>query len=277
MSTARGISLSYSLSKQVGAPVQVLWTRDDDMHFEYYHPLSVTRVTARMDDISTLRMSRSEARNYGIPTGAWRAVTNIPDAFARESFIDEFAAATRQDTISLHHQLLNQRERNALDLVVDLAGWGSPLPLGRGRGLAVFSTWGVSPCAQVAEVAVDENGQIRILKVYCVIDCGVVINPDMVRAQMEGGILFGLTSTLKAQITISQGRVEQSNFHDYPLLRMDETPEIVVQIVKSSADPTGTGEMANPPIAPAVANAIFAATGKRIRRVPISRNALLGA
>jgi isoquinoline 1-oxidoreductase beta subunit len=207
---------SYELSKAAGVPVKVVWTRDDDMHFEYYHPMSVNRVSARLDDIDSMVVRRAEANNFGISTGALRSVNNIPLAFARESFMDEYAVATNQDPIELRRKLLTERERVVLDLVLERAGWGSDLPPGHGRGVAIHSTWGVSPCAQVAEVTVDANGQVRVLRVVCAIDCGVVINPDMVKAQMEGGIIFGLTSTLKAQITISNGRVEQSNFHDYP-------------------------------------------------------------
>ncbi len=268
---------SYELSKYAGVPVQVVWTREDDMHFEYYHPMSVTRVSAKLDDIRTLTMRTSEGAGFGIPTGAWRAVTNVPEAFARQSFLDEFAAATKQDPVELRRPLLKDRQRAVLDLVAERSGWGSELPPGHGRGIAIHSTWEVSPCAEVAEVAVDDSGNIRVLRVVCAIDCGVAINPDMVKAQLEGGILFGLTSTLKAHITISNGRVQQSNFHDYPLLLMSEMPEIQCHIVKSTASPTGTGEMANPPIAAAVANAIFAATGKRVRRLPIRPQDLVAA
>ncbi len=257
------------LSKAARAPVKVVWTRDDDMHFEYYHPMSVTRVAAPLDDIRSISTQRREASGFGIPTGAWRAVTNVPEAFARQSFVDEFAVATKQDPIELRRRMLGDRERAVLDLAAEKSGWGSELPPGHGRGIAIHSTWDVSPCAEVAEVAVDEKGQVRVLRVVCVIDCGVAINPDMIKAQMEGGIIFGLTATLKAHITISKGRVMQSNFHDYPLLRMDETPQIETYIVKSPMSPTGTGEMGNPPIAAAVANAVYAATGKRIRRLPI--------
>ena len=257
------------LSKAAGAPVKVVWTRDDDMHFEYYHPMSVTRVAARLDDIRSIKMQRQEASGFGIPTGAWRAVTNVPEAFARQSFVDEFAVATNQDPIEVQRQMLRDRERAVLDLAVEKSGWGSSLPPGHGRGIAIHSTWGVSPCAQVAEVVVDESGKVRVLKVTCAIDCGVAINPDMIKAQMEGGIIFGLTAALKAQITISKGRVVQSNFHDYPLWRIDETPEIETYIVNSTMRPTATGEMGNPPITAAVANAIYAATGKRIRHLPI--------
>ena len=263
------ITESYELSATAGKPIHLIWTREDDMHYEYYHPMSVTRVSAKLDDIGTLSARRVEANDYGIPTGAWRAVTNVPEAFAHESFLDEFAIATDQDPVELHLKILGDRAKAVLNLAVEQSGWGSSLPSRYGRGIAIHSTWNVSPCAQVAEVMVDESGKVHVLKVTCVIDCGVVINPNIVKAQMEGGILFGLTSTLKAYISIENGRIKQSNFDDYPILRMDEIPEINVFIIDSEVEPTGVGEMANPPIAAAVANAIYAATGKRVRRLPI--------
>ena len=268
---------SAELSKAAGVPVKVVWTRDDDMHFEYFHPLSVTRVAAALTDIRSMSVQRRDASGYGIPTGAWRAVTNVPEAFARQSFVDEFAVATKQDPIELRRQMLGDRQRAVLDLAVKKSGWGSELPPGHGRGIAIHSTWDQSPCAEVAQVVVDESGRIRVLKVTCAIDCGVAINPDMVKAQLEGGIIFGLTAALKAHITIDKGRVVQSNFHDYPLLKMNEVPEIETFVIKSTANPTGTGEMANPPVAAAVANAVYAATGKRIRRLPILPEGLVAA
>ncbi len=165
--------------------------------------------------------------------------------------------------------------RAVLDLAADKAGWGATLPSGRGRGIAYHATWGVTPVAQVAEVSVDESGQVRVHRVVCAVACGQVINPDTVAAQMDGGILFGLTAALKGFISITGGRVQQSNFDDYPLLRLDETPEIEVHVVPSHDPPSGIGEMANPVIAPAVANAVFAATGRRIRRLPITREDVL--
>ncbi len=173
--------------------------------------------------------------------------------------------------------MLHDRERAVLDLAVERSGWGSELPPGRGRRIAIHSSWDVSPRAEVAEVSVGETGKVRVVKVNCVIDCGVAINPDMITAQMEGRIIFGLTAALKAHITISKGRMVQSNFHDYPLLKMGETLETDAYIVKSTISPTGTGEMANPPIGPAIANAIYAATGQRIRRLPILPDDLAAA
>jgi isoquinoline 1-oxidoreductase beta subunit len=247
----------------------VVWTRDDDIRYDYFHPLSVTRMIGLLDNVNSIHASRSDANSYGIPTGAWRSVTNVPDAFAHESFMDEFAAATQQDPVELRRQVLQPRARAVLDLAAEKAGWGSPLPAGRGRGIAIHSTWGVSPCAQVAEVAVDTSGNVSVTRVVCAIDCGVAINPDLVRAQMEGGIVFGLSAALHGAITLKDGVVEQSNFHDYPVLRMNDMPKIEVHIVPSSEKPSGVGEPATPVIAPAVANAISAATGERIRSLPI--------
>jgi isoquinoline 1-oxidoreductase beta subunit len=274
---AMHLTEAVNISREVGAPVHVVWTRDDDIHFDYFQPLSVTRMTATLGNINSIQERRLDAAGYAVPTGALRAVTNIPQAFAHESFMDEYAAATGQDPVEVRRQVLQPRARTVLDLAAEQAGWGSPLPPGRGRGAAIHSTWGVSPCAEVAEVSVDADGRVRVERVVAAIDCGVAINPDLVRAQVEGGIIFGLSTTLKGEITIVGGRVQQSNFHDYPLLGMSESPEIEVHIVESTEDPTGIGEMANPPISAAVANAIFAATGKRVRRLPIRPEDILSA
>ena len=246
--------------------MQVAWTREDDFRFDLFHPLSVTRVSARLDDIGSLEMRRFQAT--AVPTGYWRAVTNVPEAFAHESFLDEYAAATGSDPLEIRRQTLPDRHWAVLELAANKANWGSSLRAGFGRGIACHATWGVSPVAQVAEVAVVQ-GRVRVQRVVCAIDCGLAINPDMVVAQMESGIVLGLSAALKAAITIEKGRVVQTNFEGYPLLRLDEMPAIEVYIVPSQERPTGVGEMGNPPIAPAVANAVFAATGQRVRRLPI--------
>ncbi len=275
------IPISYvveavQISQAMGAPVKLLWTRDEDIQHDYFHPLSVTRVRASLDDVTTINLRRVEASG-SIPTGPWRSVTNVTEAFARECFVDEFAFATHQDPLGVPRQVAPDRGKAVLDLVAQKAGWGTPLPAGQGRGIAYFATWDATPVAQVVEVSVDSRGQVRVQRVVCVVDCGVVINPDMVEAQMEGGIIFGLTAALKASISIEKGQVQQSNFHDYPLLRLDETPAIEVYIVPSDKDPSGIGEMSNPVIMPAVANAVFAATGKRIRHIPIRPEDILSA
>jgi isoquinoline 1-oxidoreductase beta subunit len=156
-----------------------------------------------------------------------------------------------------------------VQLAAEKAGWGEPLPDGWGRGLAYHATFGMTHVAQVAEVSVSDGGVVTVHRVVCAVDPGIVVNPDMVVAQMEGGIVFGLTAALKASITIAEGRAQESNFTDYPLLNMREMPKVEVHIVPSTEAPTGIGEMGVPPIAPAVANAIAAATGIRVRRIPI--------
>ena len=270
------VAEAVQLSKAVGAPIKLFWTRDEDIQHEFYHPLSVTRVSAGLDDIGTLKTACYTAYRT-IPFGPWRSVANVQEAFGRECFLDEYAIATRQDPIELRRKILTGREQAVLDLAAEKAGWSTPLPEGRARGVAFHSTWNTTPVAQVAEVSVDEDGHVRVHRVVCAVDCGVAINPSMIEAQMEGGIVFGLTAALKASINFKRGRAQETNFNSYPLLRMDETPLVEVHIVPSTKLPGGIGEMSNPVIMPAVANAIFAATGKRVRRVPIRSEDLLSA
>ena len=208
----------------------------------------------------------------GVPVLWWRSVGHSHNGFAVEAFFDEVAHAGGKDPYQLRRTLLaNQpRMRGVLDLVAEKGNWGKPLPAGRGRGIATHFSFD-SYVGQVAEVSVDKDGVPHVHRVVCVVDCGRVINPDSVKAQMEGGIVFGLTAALKDAITLEAGRVQQRNFHDYPMLRINEAPEIEVHIVPSTEAPTGVGEPGVPPVAPAVANAIFAATGKRVRRLPIGR------
>ena len=267
---------AVTISQTLGAPVKLMWTREDDIQHDYYHPLSVTRVRAPLDTVTRPTMTRQETR--AVPTGPWRAVTNVPEAFARESFLDEYALALGQDPLDLRRSIHKVgRPRAVLDVVAEKSGWGTPLPAGRGRGLAYHSTWGATPVAQVAEVTVDPDGRVRVDRVVCAIACGTVINPDIVEAQVEGGIVFGLTATLKEAIRMEDGTVQQDNFDNYPLLRLDETPTIEVHLVASEDPPSGVGEMVNPVIAPAVANAVFAATGRRVRRLPIRPEDILSS
>jgi CO/xanthine dehydrogenase Mo-binding subunit len=209
-------------------------------------------------------------RNTSLKSGAWRSVTNFPEAFVRECFVDEMAAAGGRDPYELRLELLrSDRDRAVLQLAAEKAGWGEPLPNGWGRGMALHATWDMSPTAQVAEVSVSDQGIVRVHRVVCAIDCGIPINPLMIEEQMESAIAWGLTAVLKEPITIENGEVQQSNYHDYPLLRMDEMPAVEVYAVPSDELPTGVGEMGVPPIAPAVLNAVFDATGIRIRHLPI--------
>jgi isoquinoline 1-oxidoreductase subunit beta len=206
----------------------------------------------------------------GVPVQWWRSVGHSHTGFSVEAFFDEVAHAGGKDPYELRRKLLAKQPRMlaVLELAAQKADWGSKLPPGVGRGIATHFSFD-SYVAQVVEASVEKGGAVRVHRVVCALDCGLVINPDTVRAQMEGGIIFGLTAALKTEITLKDGRVEQGNFHDYQMLRIFESPEIAVHIVPSGENPTGVGEPGVPPVAPALANAIFAATGKRVRRLPI--------
>ena len=211
----------------------------------------------------------------GIPTAFWRSVGPSHNVFVTESFMDELAAAAEHDPVSYRLALLDKapRAKAVLELAAQKAGWGQPLPERVGRGVSVqfvFATY----MAQIAEVEVSKEGTVRVKRVVCAVDCGTVINPDIVRAQIEGAIIFGTTAALYGEITLKEGRVEQANFDTYQILRMNEAPAVEVHIVQSSEPPGGMGEAGTSAIVPAVANAIFAATGKRLRNLPIDTNAL---
>jgi isoquinoline 1-oxidoreductase beta subunit len=199
-------------------------------------------------------------------------VGNSHNGFITECFVEELAKAGGKDPFEFRRKLLANapRHRGVLELAAEKASWGKPLPAGRTRGIAVVESFG-SYVAEVAEVSVNRSsGEVKVHRVVCAVDCGRYVNPDTIAAQMEGSIVFGLTAALKGQITIAKGRVEQSNFHDYEVLRMNDAPaQIEVHIVPSTNPPGGCGEPGVPPVAPAVANAIFAATGKRLRKLPI--------
>jgi len=205
----------------------------------------------------------------GVPVQWWRSVGHSHTGFSVEAFFDEVAHLGGKDPYELRRKLLSRQPRMlaTLDLAAQKARWGSPLPKGIGRGIATHFSFD-SYVAQVIEASV-ENGSVHVHRVVCAVDCGTAINPNQIRAQMEGGIIFGLSAALKSEITLKDGRIEQGNFHEYEVLRMNEAPLIEVHMVPSDAPPTGVGEPGVPPAAPALANAIFAATGKRIRRLPI--------
>jgi len=308
------VAEAVEISKAVGSPVKVVWTREDDMQHGYFRPVTYVRLWAGLDEdrqpsawsarmvqqsifgrfdpsfldrmggvdpisigglrglpyaIPNLRAEYINS-NPGIPIGFWRSPGGSVNGFVAEGFIDEVAAAAGEDPYEFRRRLLpeSSRFRGVLELAAERAGWGEPLPEGRYRGIAAVGTVG-SFVAQVAEVSVAPSGDVRVHRVVCAVDCGWSINPDTIAAQMEGGIVYGLSAALNEELTIRDGRVEQSNFHDYPMLRMGEAPEVEVHIMPSTEEPGGIGELSTPAIAPAVANAIFAATGKRLRRLPI--------
>ncbi|MGH8731934.1 MAG: molybdopterin cofactor-binding domain-containing protein, partial [Burkholderiales bacterium] len=211
-------------------------------------------------------------------TGWWRGVGPTHNIFMVESFIDELAGAAKKDPVEYRRALLGKslRARAVLDLATEKAGWGQPLPQGHGRGVSVQHAFG-SYLAQVAEVAVSKEGEVRVQRVVCAVDCGMTVNPDTVKAQMEGGIIFGITAALYGEITIKDGRVEQNNFYDYRILGINEAPVVEVYLVKSAEAPGGIGEPGTAAIAPAVTNAIFAATGKRTRKLPVKPDQLRSA
>jgi isoquinoline 1-oxidoreductase subunit beta len=214
-------------------------------------------------------------KDFGVPLGFWRSVGPSQNGFIVESFVDELAHAAGKDPYEYRRELLGKapRHKAVLELAATKANWGSPLPPGRGRGIAVCFSYG-SYSAHVAEVSVSDDGTVHVHKVVCAIDCGIAVNPDQVKAQMEGGLIYGLTAALFGEITVDKGRVQQTNFHTYPMLRIAQTPLTEVHILESGEAPGGLGEPGVPTVAPAVCNAIFAATGKRIRRLPIRADEL---
>jgi len=205
----------------------------------------------------------------GVPVGFWRSVGHSQNAYVREAFIDELAHAAGIDPLDYRLHMLQEKPRHTAVLrkVAEMAEWGSPAPSGRSRGLALHESFG-SIVAEVAEVSTD-SGQVRVHQVWCVMDCGIVVNPDTVEAQLESGIIYGLTAALFGEINIEKGRVKQSNFPDYPVVTMANAPRIHTHVIQSAEAPGGVGEPSTPPIAPAVVNAVFAATGKPIRNLPI--------
>ena len=217
---------------------------------------------------------------YPVPIQWWRSVGSSHTAFSTEVFFDEVAHAAGKDAVAFRRTLLQKQPRHlaVLELAAQKSGWAKPLAaipgVRRGRGIALHQSFN-SVVAEVAEVSVKADGSFKVDRVVCVVDCGIAINPSIVKAQMEGGIGFGLSAALHSAITFKEGRVEQSNFDDYPVLRMSEMPQVEVHIVPSTANPSGVGEPGLPPIAPAVANALFAATGKRLRQLPFQTKDLV--
>ncbi len=305
---------AVQMSAAVGAPVKVVFTREDDTQGYHYRAMSMVKMTGgldssgnpvmiygrvvtdslatgtgaepaliRKDGVDTTAVEGLVDIPYAVPnikidwvkyapgvrTWFWRSVGNSQNYFFSESFIDEMAHAAGKDPYEFRRALLDKhpRHKRVLELAAEKAGWGTPLPAGRARGIAVASSFG-SFIAQVAEVSI-EKGKPRVHRVVCATDVGATVNPDTIVAQMESAIVYGLSAALHLEITFKDGQVEQSNFHDYQVLRMNEMPAVEVHIVQSNEAPGGVGEPGTPPIAPAVTNALFALTGKRIRKLPI--------
>lgn len=316
------------VAQELGQPVQLVWSREDDVRHDNYRPSALIDMRATIADgavtsvqnklvapsilgqfvplvtntllaewlpngihgkVGKLAAPYDQQATEGMiaapydypytrshyvqqkitaPIGYWRSVGHSFNAFFQEGFVDELAAETKQDPVAFRASYLNPDSRLVplLKKVTEMADWGNP-PEGQFQGVAIHESFG-SAVAQVANVSVN-NGQIKVHKVFCAVDCGVVVNPDIVIMQMESGIVFGLTAALKGKISLQDGAVQQSNFHDYEALRMHETPDIEVFLADSDNHPSGVGEPGLPPIAPAVANAIFAATGQRLRDLPL--------
>lgn len=225
--------------------------------------------------LPNLRVEYTRVEPPGIPTAFWRSVGPSHNIFVVESFVDELAHAAKKDPVEYRQALLEAtpRAKAVVALAAEKAGWGSPLPAGTGRGVSVQSVFG-SYMAQVAEVEVAKDGTVRVRRVTCAVDCGTVVNPDTVRAQVQSAVIFGITAALYGEITLKDGRVEQSNFDTYQMLRINEAPQIDVHIVESSESPGGMGEPGTSAIVPAIGNAIFAATGKRLRKMPVDTSEL---
>jgi isoquinoline 1-oxidoreductase beta subunit len=309
-----GTLRAVQVAQQVQGPVQVIWTREEDIQHDMYRPYYYDRMSAGVDatgralawshritgssivaryspawikdgvdpdavdgssnlpyEFSDIHVDWVAQEPPGIPTTWWRGVGVTRGTFVVESFIDELAASTKQDPLDYRVALLdkNARARAVLQIAAERSGWGKLLPAGQGRGIALCIGFG-SFVAQVVQVSIDKDGKMKPTHVWCVVDCGVVVNPDTVRAQMESGIVFGLSAALYGEITIRDGRVEQTNFGDYRVLRINDVPRIEVHVVKSREAPGGIGEPGTSCVMPALTNAIFAATGKRIRKLPVA-------
>lgn len=299
------IAEAVEVSKAVSAPVKLTWSREDDMQQDFYRPASCTRLTGALDaDGWPLAFAgriacpqfggaRSAVEglsdvpyaipnilvdchnvNPGIPVSFWRSVGYSQNTFFAESFLDELAHAGGKDPLEVRRRLLTKSPRAlaVLELAAEKAGWGKALAAGHGRGLSLANNIG-SFTAQVAEVSVT-GGKLKVHRVVCAVDCGRTVNPAIIEQQIQSGIAFGLAAALKGGITIDRGRVQQGNFNNYDVLRIDEMPHVEVHIVASSERSGGIGEASTPGIAPAVTNAIFAATGKRVRTLPIRQSDL---
>jgi isoquinoline 1-oxidoreductase beta subunit len=286
------------ISKAVNAPVKLTWKREDDMKNDHYRPATYNQLSGGIDKDGKLtvwrhRIAGSDSKGLvtggstppyeipnlliesnivstGVPIGAWRSVGPSQNCFVVESFIDELAHAAKKDPFEFRKSLLpnSPRLRGVLETAALKSGWGKPMAKGRGRGIACVEAFG-SAIAEVAEVTVTNKNELRIDRIVAAVDCGQYINPDTIEAQIEGAIAFALSAAMKNEITIERGAVVQSSFDTYPVLMVDEMPKVEVHILDSTYSIGGIGEPGLPPAAPAVCNAIFAAAGMRIRRLPI--------
>jgi isoquinoline 1-oxidoreductase beta subunit len=289
------------LASEVHFPVKLIWSREEDMRHDHYRQASISRFRAGLDEsgkpvawdnqyvekhdpeeapyipygIDNQRIHYAKSQSH-VPWGFWRSVDHSLHAFFTESFIDEVAFGAGQDPYQYRHDLLanTPRFQKVLDLAAEKADWGTPLAENRGRGIAIHRSFGTI-VAQVVEVEI-VNGKVWPRRVTCAVDAGFAMHPDGMKAQMESGIVYGLTAALFSNITIHRGAVAQSNFHDYQMLRMDQSPEIETYIINSGEKIGGAGEPGTPAIAPALVNAIFNATGKRIRELPVQMHDLSG-
>ncbi|KRB93286.1 xanthine dehydrogenase family protein molybdopterin-binding subunit [Noviherbaspirillum sp. Root189] len=306
------IAQAVAIAMQAGgAPVQVIWSREEDMTHDVYRPAAIARFAAGLDNGGNVVVYDNKlasgaithqvlARTFGlkgvgpdkttaegafdmpyefvhqsiahvtvptpVPIGYWRSVGHSHNAFFKESFVDELAHAAGKNPVEFRRGVLKRHPRHVAVLDAAVARAGNPAP-GRAHGVALHHSFG-SIVAQVAEVSI-EGSEIRVHKVTCAIDCGIAVNPNIIAQQMESGVIFGLSAALFGEVTIKDGKVEQQNFHHYPVLRMNQAPEVETIVIKSAEPPEGVGEPGTPPIAPAVANAVFILTGKRLRSLPL--------
>lgn len=286
------------VAKATGYPIKMIWSREEDTRQDFYRPADTSRFSGGLDSSGKPVSWNNAFTQLNGPDGSWdvahydipnRSIRHAPadmhlrfgslrsvdysqQGFFVESFIDELAHAAGQDPFEYRRALLSKspRHKAVLEKVAQMAGWGTPLPEGTGRGIALVKSFGTI-VAEVAEVRL-QDGKPRVTKVWCCADAGYVMNPDGFAAQMEGGIIYGLTTALYSGITLKDGGVEQSNFHDYQMVRMEDAPVVMVDVINGDSKVLGgAGEPSLPPLAPAVTNAIFAATGKRIRELPIAK------